>query len=135
MGKFLSRHKERIVELFSQIVEIGIEKDLINFDVLAIDTVKIRANASYKRFKTLSGMKEERRKIRERIKELIEKTDEESTIEQEMLEKRKATLEAGVKALKKRIEEEGAGRTETEKNKLEEKMKINMIDSDCSLLQ
>lgn len=135
MGKFLCRYKELIVELFFQIVEIGIENELIHFDVLAVDTVKIRANASYKQFKTLEKMKEEKKKIRERIRELIEKADEGSAAEREALEKRKAALEAGAAALRERIEEKANGKSEAERKKLEEKQKINITDHDCSLLQ
>jgi transposase len=135
MGKFLSRYKELIVELFSQVVEIGIENELIYFDILAVDSVKIRANASYKQFKTLKKMNEEKKKIRERIKELIEKADEESTAEREALKKRQAALAAGVAALRERIESKAEGKAETERKKLEEKEKLNITDHDCSLLQ
>jgi transposase len=135
MGKFLSKYKDLIVELFSQVVEIGIENELIDFDILAVDTVKIRANASYKQFKTLEKMKEERKKIRERIKELIERADEESVTEREALEKRKAALEAGVAALRERIEKKAAGKTEGERKKLEGHERLNLTDPDCTLIQ
>lgn len=135
MGKFLSQHKELIVELFSQVVEIGVENDLINFDVLAIDTVKIRANASYKKFRTHEKMTAERKEIRKRIKELIEKMDAGNDAERQALEKKKASLAAGIAALKARIEEKAQEKSEAEQKKLFEKQKINLTDHDCSLLQ
>jgi transposase len=135
MGKFLVRYKELIVELFAQVVEIGIEEGLINFDVLAVDTVKIRANASYKQFKTLEKMKEERKKIRERIGELLEAADEESEAELAALEKREASLEAGVAALRERIGEKAKGKVAGERKGLEEKEKLNLTDPDCVLVQ
>jgi transposase len=135
MGKFLVKYKEQIVELFAQVVEIGIEEELINFDVLAVDTVKIRANASYKQFKTLEKMEEERRKIRERLRELLEKAGEESEAERVALEKRKAALAAGVAAIRERIEEKGKGEAAGERKELEKKEKLNLTDPDCGLVQ
>jgi transposase len=135
MGKFLSRYKDLIVELFSQVVEIGIKEDVIHFDVLAVDTVKIRANASYKQFRTLKKMKEEREKIREQIRELIDKAGDDEDEQRKALEKREAALKAAVEELRERIKEKTKGKTEVERKKTEEKEKINVTDHDCSLLQ
>lgn len=85
MGKFLITHKELIVELFSQIVEIGVESNLIDFDILAIDTVKIRANASYKQFRDMSGLKDERKRIKVKISELLDSADNDCQKELETL--------------------------------------------------
>ena len=50
------------------------EHELIDFEVLNIDTVKIRANASYKQFRTYEGIEKEQAKLKEKLAELIEKT-------------------------------------------------------------
>lgn len=47
-SKFLSRFKDGVVELFSQIALVCVEQELVEFRVLAIDSVKLRANASHK---------------------------------------------------------------------------------------
>jgi transposase len=46
MGYFLARLHVEIVELFCQMVKICQARGLIEFDLLAIDSVKRRANAS-----------------------------------------------------------------------------------------
>jgi transposase len=135
MGKFLVRYKEQITELFAQVVEIGIEEELIIFDILAVDTVKIRANASYKQFKTIEKIEEEKKKIRERLRELLEKAGEESEAERVVLEKRKAALAAGMAAIRERIGEKAKGKPESKRQELETKEKINLTDCDCSLMQ
>jgi transposase len=119
MGKFLVRYKEQIIELFAQVVEIGIEEELINFDILAVDSVKIRANASYKQFRTIEKMEEEKKKIRERLRELLEQAGEESAAERAVLEKRKAALAAGMAAIRERIGEKAKGKTENRRRELE----------------
>ncbi len=56
MGKFLSNHRRAIVELFSQTVLVCKEHVLIDFGILAIDSVKVRANASNKKNKNKKGI-------------------------------------------------------------------------------
>ena len=73
LGKFFSRCTEEIAELFSQVVYICAEHNLIDFDLLAIDSVKIRAYASHKQSKTRKALKKELERIKERILELIKK--------------------------------------------------------------
>lgn len=105
IGKFLSDYRNEIVELFSQIVMIGVEKELINFDVLAIDTVKVRANASYKRFRNKEWLKMEKEKIAFKIDELMKKTNNEDDEEIEALLRKEFLLEEASRELNKRIEE------------------------------
>jgi hypothetical protein len=98
---------------------------------LAIDTVKIRANASYKQFRTAEGITKERKRIRERVKELIEKADDDETAKEEVriLENRENRLKEAKKELKRRIQE-------SQKDKAKAaKAKINVTDFDCSLVQ
>jgi len=59
IGYFLARFHLQVVELFSQVVAICKEKGLIDFDLLAIDSVKMRANASYKQSKNMEGIEKE----------------------------------------------------------------------------
>ena len=67
MGKFLVYYKEQIIEMFSQTVLLCIEHELVDFEILAIDTVKIRGNASYKQSKNLKAIKKEEKKIKDRL--------------------------------------------------------------------
>ena len=132
IGKFLVKYKKLIVELFAQVVEIGVEKDLVDFEVLAIDTVKIRANASYKQFKSVEGIEKEKAKIRVKIYDLLEKAKDENIKEIDLLNQRTSKLEQATSELKWRIEAK-IKKTDNEKDKerLEKKEKINITDFDC----
>jgi len=59
IGKFYARYLDEIVELFSQVVTICKKQDLIDFDILAIDSMKLRANASHKQSKSLESIAKE----------------------------------------------------------------------------
>ena len=126
MGKFLDTNKEELTELFEQVVEIGVTKDLLEFEILAVDTVKIRANASYKQFRDPKGLEKERVKLKARLKELIEKAGENEIEKEEarIVRRRLERLQEAKKELEKRIEE-------SNKNK----EKINLTDFDCKLVQ
>ena len=72
MGYFLVRFRKEIVELFCQVVEICREQGLVEFDLLAIDSVKLRANASYKQSKTLEGLEKEEEKLQGRLEQILD---------------------------------------------------------------
>lgn len=133
MGKFLSRFSEELAELFSQVVMIGVEHELIDFEVLNVDTVKIRANASYKQFRDLKGIREEKKKIKKKLKELLNDSEQEAAEEQRILAARIEKLEWAKKELEQRIRKESED--ETKQQKLREEKKINLTDPDCELMQ
>jgi hypothetical protein len=54
------------------VVEVCEEQGLVEFDLLAIDSVKLRANASYKQSKTLEGLEKEEEKHRGRPEEILD---------------------------------------------------------------
>ena len=137
LGKFLSCFTEEIAELFSQVVYICAEDDLIDFDVLAIDSVKIRAYASHKQAKTKKGLKKELEKIKARITELIDKAiiNTAELEEFETLSLRKMALDATVRKREERISEKSKEKSEAEQEKIEEKEKINMTDHDAHIMQ
>jgi len=135
MGKFLCRYRNELPELLSQVAMIGVEHELIDFEVLSIDTVKIRANASYKQFRTSTGIRKEHDKLRKRVKELIENSCRENNEEQEILSSRMNKLESAKQKLKERIEKKTAGKTAREREEIETKERINITDHDCGLMQ
>ncbi|MGQ9723624.1 MAG: transposase [Candidatus Jordarchaeum sp.] len=113
IGKFFARYMDEIVELFTQVVMICAERGLIDFDILAIDSVKLRANASYKRSKTLKGIGEEERRIRGRLRELIEAATGDSLMQEEegkTLAGRLKRLKEAKEVLKRRIEVKTKGK-------------------------
>jgi len=135
MGKFLCRYKKELPELLSQVAMIGVEHELIDFEVLNIDTVKIRANASYKQFRTSEGIRKEQEKLRKRIKGLIEKSCWADDREEEVVRSRLNKLETAKRELKERIDERAAGKTDRERERIEKKERINITDHDCGLMQ
>jgi len=56
------------------------ERNLIEIDLLAIDSLKLRANANYKQSKTLAGVEKEENKIQARLTEILENAADERTI-------------------------------------------------------
>jgi len=56
LGKFYAKYIDEIVELFSQVVMLCQEQGLIDFDILAIDSIKLRVNASHKQSKALESI-------------------------------------------------------------------------------
>lgn len=130
MGKFLSRFASELAELFSQVVMIGVEHDLIDFEVLNVDTVKIRANASYKQFRDLKGIREERKKIKKKLEELLKDSEHEADEEKRILAARIEKLEW---ALEERIRLEDA--SEEKQEELKKEKRINLTDPDCELMQ
>ena len=135
MGKFLSRHKVSIIELFSQIVLLGVEKGLIDFDVLAIDTVKIRANASYKQFRNLEGLEKERLKIKAKINSLLEDALKNNENEIMILKQKEKRIQLAAEELQQRVTSKIQGATESGTEKIKLKEKINLTDFDCQLVQ
>ena len=138
-GKFFSKNPTLISELFAQVVFACCENDLVDFDVLAIDSVKIRANASYKQFRTTEGIEKEEGKIADRIEKLISNAMKENEeiiqTEKKVLEARKNKLEVAKDVLRERIEKKCVNKTEAEKKTIVEKEKVNVTDPDCTIVQ
>jgi len=138
MGYFLARFCTEIVELFTQVVKICQAQKLIEFDLLAIDSVKVRANANYKQSKTLEGITKEEEKIRERLADLIGSPRGESQVAQEeaiALRRRQTRLEEAREELKKRLEAKVEEASEEKKQELEKKEKINITDFDAHIME
>lgn len=131
MGYFLSRYKDQIAELFTQVVLLCAEQELVDFEVLAIDSVKLRANASYKQSRDLRGIQKEEQKIRAHLQELIGQVGGNAEMvsqEAKRLKRRAEKLQAAKKVLKQRIES-------THKQKGGKKDKINLTDMDAHIME
>jgi hypothetical protein len=138
IGKFFARYINEIVELFTQVVMICAEQGLIDFDILAIDSVKLRANASYKQSKTLEGIGKEEQRIRGRLRELIEAATGDSLMQEEegrVLAGRLRRLKEAKDVLKRRIGEKTEGKDDKEKEAALEVEKINVTDFDAHIMQ
>jgi transposase/IS5 family transposase len=136
IGYFLARFHQQVVELFSQVVAICKEKGLIEFDLLAIDSVKMRANASYKQSKNLEGIEKEEQKIRRRLGELLRGVEKgREAEEREALEYRQERLVEAKEVLEKRIAEAVAGKSQKEAEQIAATEKINVTDPDARIME
>ncbi len=138
MGLFLARFAGEIVELFSQVVASCAEQNLIEFDLLAIDSVKLRANANYKQSKTLEGIKKEENKIAARLKEVLETASDAKSAEEEevlALKRRAQRVREARKVLLERLAEKSREASEKKKQELVEKEKVNITDPDAHIMQ
>jgi transposase len=138
MGLFLARFAGEIVELFSQVVASCAEQNLIEFDLLAIDSVKLRANANYKQSKTLEGIKKEENKIAQRLKEVLETAVDAKSAEAEEvlgLKRRAERVREARKILLERLAEKSREASEKKKQELLEKEKVNITDPDAHIMQ
>jgi transposase len=138
LGKFYARYLDEIVELFSQVVMLCAEQDLLDFDILAIDSVKLRANASHKQSKTLSFIEKEEKKLKERLRQLIEAATRDGSLqeqEQKALAGRLERLEEAKTVLKGRIEVKTACESEKKKQEIRKSEKINITDFDAHIMQ
>jgi len=138
MGLFLARFATEIVELFSQVVEICKEKDLIEFDLLAIDSVKLRASANYKQSKTLGGIEKEEAKIKERLGQILQTAADAQAAEAEevlALRRRSERVREAKKVLVQRLEEKSREASAKEKQDLVAKQKVNITDADAQIMQ
>jgi transposase len=138
MGLFLARFAGEIVKLFSQVVASCAEQNLIEFDLLAIDSVKLRANANYKQSKTLEGIKKEENKIAQRLKEVLETASDDKSAEEEevlALKRRAERVREARKILLQRLAEKSREASQKEKQELIEKEKVNITDPDAHIMQ
>jgi transposase len=138
MGLFLARFAKQIVELFGQVVTICQEQNLIEFDLLAIDSIKLRANANYKQSKTLKGIEKEENKIQERLTEIVENAGDEKNAEADelrVLSRRAEKVREAKDVLLKRLREKSRELAENKRQELREKEKVNITDPEAHIMQ
>lgn len=133
-GKFFSKFHKEIASLFSKVVLICQEEDLIDFKILAIDTVKIKANASYKNSMNLSGLRKKQEKLRKKIEELLINTEQADEKQIEVLNKKIDKIKRAETILSRIVEEEIKEKTEKEKLEIEKSKKINTTDTNASIM-
>jgi transposase len=129
IADFRKLHLQAFRQLFVQVVLMGREAGLVKLGTVSIDGTKMRANASKRKAMSYDRMKEAEKRIREEIRELVnraKRTDAEedqrygtnrsgSELPDELAtrKKRLATIQAAMKRLEERqkAEDDEAGRT------------------------
>ena len=98
INAFRTRHLQVLAKLFSQIVMLCIELDMVDFKHLAIDGQKIKASANYRRSKNRKRTKKSYEKVKQGIeKVLAQEVNEDFT--EEKKRKRLETLQGKKKRL------------------------------------
>lgn len=136
IAKFLSKHRGAIIELFVQIVGICEERDLIDFEVLAVDTVKVKANASYKQSKNKDSLKKERARIKQRIAEIVDSADGDKELVREkgVLEKRLSQIAVASRVLKERLKRKCVDKNEEQRKVLVDGERVNITDPSVTIM-
>jgi transposase len=67
INAFRTRHMNVLPQLFAQIVMICIRLDMVDFQHLAIDGQKIKANANYRRSKNMKRTRQSYQRVKEAI--------------------------------------------------------------------
>jgi hypothetical protein len=129
-----------VVALFSQIVLVCVEQGLLDFKVLCIDSVNLRANASHKQQKNRKGLEKAAAKVRKRIEDLLDTAEDEETDaakhkELRRLEKRQAHLDAARNILNDRLEQSCCGKGLREAAHAQETATVNITDPDAHIMQ
>jgi len=119
INAFRTRHINVLPKLFAQIVMICVELDMVDFQHLAIDGQKIKANANYRRSKNRKRTKKSYLKVKEGIEKLLAKeVNEEFTEEKKQqrlakLEQKKRQL-LNLKRILEKVEDQEATRNMTD---------------------
>ena len=125
INDFRLRHLKDLPGLFTQIVLLCKELDMLDFEHMALDGQKIQANANYKKSKNLKGIKKEYEKIKEGLEKLLEKeVNEYFTTD---------TKDKRITTLAKRLDKLEIFQKQLEALNDEEK-RINMVDSDAPIM-
>ena len=125
INDFRLRHLEDLPGLFSQIILLSKELDMLDFEHMAVDGQKIQANANYRNSKNLKGITKEYVKVKEGMERLLEKEVNEYFTEE--------TKNKRILALEKKLNRLGSFQ-----KKLEElnngEQRINMVDPDAPIM-
>ncbi len=127
--RFLQRHRDRLKEIFRQIIYLAYKKGFIDYKTLALDGTKIRANASKIFTGTLADFRKRLKSIEQSIEKAINRL--ESNTESDSMEFEIKLTE--VKREQERISEFLSNSTEILNLKGKEK-KQNITDPDCRMM-
>ena len=125
INDFRLRHLEDLAGLFTQIVFLCAELDMLDFKHMAVDGQKIQASANYKNSKNLKGIKKEYEKVKKGMGKLLEKEVNEHFTEE--------TKKKRVSALEKKLDKLGSFQKTLEELNNEDK-RINMVDPDAPIM-
>lgn len=107
INDFRKRHIDLIPDLFSQIVHLCCELEMVDFQYLAIDGQKIKANANFRNSKNKERLEKSLKRVKEGLKKLVEKEVNEDFTD-EIKKKREEKLrfkEKKLEELKKTLDE------------------------------
>ena len=119
--------QSRLLQLFSHVVTACQEQRLVEFDLLAVDSVNVRASANYKQSKNLAGVTKEEDKITERLQEILATAKNAESAEAEELQtllRKKERVEIAKAKLLERLAEKSRAASEQERSARRETEKV-----------
>jgi transposase len=152
LSDFRKLHLEALSKLFEQVLQISLNAGMIKLGRVALDGSKIKANASKHKAMSYGRMKEEQKRLRAEVKELLEKAEatdreedgrygrersgEEMPEELARRETRLKKIQQAKKALEQRARE-GAGEQEESKENARPKDKdqYNFTDPESRIMK
>jgi transposase len=126
INAFRTRHMKVLPKLFTQILMICVRLDMVDFQHLAVDGQKIKANANYRRSKNRQRTRQSYTRVKEAITRVISKpvnedfTEEKKAERLEKLRKQKESLLELKKTLEAMEDEEAT---------------VNMTDPDAKVMK
>jgi transposase len=108
LNDFRRRHRRTLNDVFTQVVEVARGLGMGKLGHVAIDTTRVAANASRHRVDSVKKLREERAKIRRRIRgwqQACDATDPDETPGMQVAAERRQALEERLAAIPRRLEE------------------------------
>lgn len=149
INKFRLRHLEVLPDLFTQIVFLCAELDMIGFEHLAIDGENIKGCASFKKNKDIKGLKIEYEKTKRGLKHLIEQEISEDFSEETKIKRRKKVEKKlqKIEEMKSKLEtfleedekekkrKDGSTKKNNSRKRSKDEIKLNMTDGDSKAMK
>lgn len=73
IARFRLEHLERFLDIFVRVVQIATEAGLVKMGQLAVDGSKVKANASKHKAMSYGRMKEEEKRLRQELRDIVER--------------------------------------------------------------
>lgn len=125
---FLQKYKEEIMDIFSKMAYLLKKKGYVDYNFVATDGTKIKANAGDKFSGNAEDFRKKRKKIEKKIKKILNKVETEENIDKEEADKKLNRLIRDKEKIDKFLEE-------VERGEVKEEKKINLTDRDARFMK
>ena len=126
INDFRTRHQKVLAKLFAQIVMICIRLEMLDFQNLAVDGQKIKANANYRRSKNRKRTKQSYQRVKKAIEQVLAKP-----VNEDFTEEKKAARLEKLRGQKKSL----LALKEVLEGMEDEEATVNMTDSEAKVMK